>query len=98
MLVPADCEKCGACCRSDSSSFVPLTRDDQERLGSQCSELTELRHGQVYMRMQDGACAALDESEGLSRCSVYDRRPVICQEFEQGSDECRSHLIEIRKQ
>ena len=98
VVVPADCGKCGACCRSDSSSFVPLLGGDQKRLGSQLAALTEVRHGQLYMRMRDGGCAALDESKGLSRCSVYDSRPNVCRTFEQGSDECLSHLVAIRKQ
>ncbi len=97
LVVPADCGKCGACCRSDSSSFVPLLGGNQKRLGSQLAALTEVRHGQLYMRMRDGVCTALDESEGLSRCSVYDSRPDVCRTFQQGSDECLSHLVDIRK-
>ena len=97
MIVPADCEKCGACCSFDTSTFVPLNAADERRLGAAWAGLTHEQDGQVYMRMQDGACAALDRSQGLSRCSIYESRPDLCREFNQGSPECRSVLLSIRR-
>lgn len=37
-------------------------------------------------RLEDGWCAALERS--TMRCSIYDRRPWICREFEMGGYEC----------
>ena len=34
-----------------------------------------------FMRMEDGHCAALDTSEGLFRCTIYEQRPVICRVY-----------------
>jgi Fe-S-cluster containining protein len=39
-------------------------------------------------RLDDGWCAALDRSTML--CTIYDKRPLICREFEMGSFECLS--------
>ena len=37
-------------------------------------------------RLEDGWCSALDRSTML--CTIYDRRPLICREFEMGGPEC----------
>ena len=37
-------------------------------------------------RLEDGWCSALDRSTML--CTIYDRRPLICREFEMGGREC----------
>ena len=42
--------------------------------------------GMTMARLEDGWCAALDRSTML--CSIYDRRPWICREFEMGGREC----------
>lgn len=42
--------------------------------------------GQVMRRLGDGWCAALDRDS--MRCTIYSRRPLICREFELGSDDC----------
>jgi Fe-S-cluster containining protein len=97
MIVPADCEDCGACCAFDSPTFVPLNTADQEHLGARLEELTHEEAGQRYMRMHEGYCLALDRSGGASQCSIYDQRPELCREFHQGSSECRSVLLSIRR-
>lgn len=98
MIVPADCETCGACCCFKDPTFVPLTVEDQDLLGAGVGPLTHEQEGQVYMRIGDGGyCAALDRSEGLARCSIYHRRPQLCREFQQGTPECRSVLISLGK-
>jgi Fe-S-cluster containining protein len=38
------------------------------------------------LRLDDGWCAALDRDTML--CTIYDRRPLICREFAEGSEEC----------
>lgn len=42
--------------------------------------------GMIMERLDDGWCAALNRETML--CSIYDRRPLICREFEMGSYEC----------
>ena len=42
--------------------------------------------GMTMARLDDGWCAALDRSTML--CTIYEKRPLICREFETGSYEC----------
>lgn len=37
-------------------------------------------------RLRDGWCVALDRN--TMKCSIYERRPVICREYPMGGDEC----------
>jgi Fe-S-cluster containining protein len=39
-------------------------------------------------RLNDGWCAALDRHTMM--CSIYEKRPLICREFEMGGYECLS--------
>ena len=43
--------------------------------------------GMTMARLEDGWCAALDRDSLL--CTIYERRPLICREFEMGGHECR---------
>lgn len=46
-------------------------------------------HGVEAMhRLDDGWCEALDRD--TMRCTIYERRPLVCREFAMGSRECRS--------
>ena len=40
----------------------------------------------VMLRLDDGWCAALDRDTMM--CTIYERRPLICREFEMGAPEC----------
>jgi len=42
--------------------------------------------GMTMARLDDGWCAALDRATML--CSIYDKRPWICREFEMAGYEC----------
>jgi uncharacterized protein len=42
--------------------------------------------GWVMLRLDDGWCAALDRNS--MRCSIYERRPIICREYQMGGYEC----------
>lgn len=42
--------------------------------------------GMSMARLDDGWCAALDRSTML--CSIYEKRPLICREFEMGGYDC----------
>ena len=37
-------------------------------------------------RLDDGWCAALDRNTMM--CTIYEKRPLICREFEMGEVEC----------
>ena len=37
-------------------------------------------------QLDDGWCAALDRN--TMNCTIYEKRPLICREFEMGSYEC----------
>ena len=74
------CATCRACC---CQLEVMLMGDDdipprfthQDRWG-----------GWTMRRLDDGWCAALDRQTML--CTIYQRRPLICREFEVGDSDC----------
>ena len=74
------CSNCQACCcRLEviliSETGVPERFIDTDEWG-----------GQTMARSDDGWCAALDRS--TMSCSIYEKRPFICREFEMGGYEC----------
>ena len=42
--------------------------------------------GQIMARLDDGWCAAVDRR--TMRCRIYERRPMVCREFQVGSGDC----------
>ena len=44
--------------------------------------------GRTMARLEDGWCSALDRNTMM--CSIYEKRPWICREFEMGEYECIS--------
>lgn len=72
-----NCEAC--CCRLE----VLLMGDDDIP-----TELTveDPRGGSSMRRLHDGWCVALDRN--TMKCTIYERRPVICREYRMGGDEC----------
>jgi uncharacterized protein len=74
------CENCKACCcRLEVMLFtdtgVPNRFIQTDKWGSE-----------TMRRLSDGWCAALDRD--TYRCSIYANRPLVCREFDMGSDEC----------
>ncbi|RMR57855.1 hypothetical protein ALP84_04252 [Pseudomonas cichorii] len=49
--------------------------------------------GEVMLRLDDGWCAALDRNTMM--CTIYEKRPLICREFEEGSEECLNERLGI---
>ena len=47
---------------------------------------TDAWGGTVMARLDDGWCAALDRQTML--CTIYERRPTICRDFELGGHDC----------
>lgn len=74
------CNTCQACCcRLEvlliTDTGVPSVYVDTDKWG-----------GSTMRRLDDGWCAALDRNTML--CRIYDKRPLICREFELGSEDC----------
>lgn len=83
------CSNCQACCcRLEvmiiTDTGVPHVHVSVDEWGAE-----------TMLRLDDGWCSALDRDTHM--CSIYDKRPLICREFEMGSYECRNersvHLI-----
>jgi Fe-S-cluster containining protein len=74
-----NCQAC--CCRLEvmliSDTGVPDKFIEHDEWG-----------GRRMARLDDGWCAALDR-DTLS-CTIYEKRPQICRDFEMGGDECLS--------
>ena len=73
----ADCE--AICCRLEvlliTDTGVPGWLIETDQWG-----------GTTMARLEDGWCAALDRNTLL--CSIYDRRPWVCREYEMGGPDC----------
>ena len=73
----SDCQAC--CCQLEvmliGDADVPEQFTGQNPWG-----------GWVMRRLDDGWCAALDRNTMM--CTIYERRPLICREFEMGAPEC----------
>jgi Fe-S-cluster containining protein len=50
---------------------------------------------QVMGKADDGWCAALDR--GAMRCGIYDRRPLVCREFDMDGEDCRREREDWRR-
>lgn len=89
-----ECVRCGTCCFSEAPDYLRVLGVDYERLGDDAERLTHSIENRVYMRLEDGHCAAL-RVDGETRqflCSVYERRPDVCRWLERGSGNCRGEL------
>ena len=74
------CSNCQACCcRLEvmiiSDTGVPDIHVSVDKWGAE-----------TMLRLDDGWCSALDRETFM--CSIYEKRPLICREFEMGSYEC----------
>ncbi len=80
-----DCQSCGACCafsydwpefsEEDNCEGIPL-------------EMCDCDHGR--MRCIGDRCVALSGQIGVKvSCAVYAARPVVCKQFEPGTEECK---------
>jgi Fe-S-cluster containining protein len=92
-----DCQDCALCCFSSDERFAELENTDFARLTlDEQVRLTVFRDGRCHMRVEEGHCAALVRRDGRWACSVYERRPQVCRDFERGADACRYELDEAR--
>ncbi|MBN2427482.1 MAG: YkgJ family cysteine cluster protein [Deltaproteobacteria bacterium] len=76
------CTNCQAsCCRLEAMLFDDTDIPDK-------FVVTDARGNMSMARLEDGWCAALDRD--TMSCTIYEKRPWICREFEMGEYECLS--------
>lgn len=79
-----DCISCGACCAYSDS--WPVFIGDGDGAGIP-AELIDF--GRRRMLCHGSRCAALAGEIGRrAHCSVYRNRPLVCREFQPGSEDC----------
>lgn len=75
----ANCEAC--CCRLEvmliTDTGVPDHLIKIDKWG-----------GRTMLRLEDGWCAGLDRI--TMKCTIYEKRPWVCREYEVGAYECIS--------
>ncbi|WP_239985730.1 YkgJ family cysteine cluster protein [Marinobacter salexigens] len=74
------CANCRACCCRLEVMLISETGVPERFIE------TDSWGGQTMARLEDGWCAALDRDTML--CSIYEKRPFICRQFEMGGYEC----------
>lgn len=76
------CASCEACCCRLEVLLITDTGVPKNFVGTD-------EWGRMVMgRLDDGWCSALDRDTML--CSIYQKRPWVCREFEMGGYECNS--------
>jgi Fe-S-cluster containining protein len=79
-----DCLTCGACCAY--SDTWPAFIGDGDGAGIP-DELIDFDRGR--MQCYGNRCSALAGEIGRrAQCSVYANRPLVCREFQAGSEDC----------
>ena len=79
-----DCLACGACCAYSESWPVFIGEGDGAGIPR---ELIDLEHGRMLSHGR--RCAALaGELGSRAQCSIYADRPLVCREFQPGSEDC----------
>lgn len=91
------CEICGgACCEAVTLDVTPFAQSSDFVRFLEFRSLPQVREvdgkQSVNMRLFDARCLMLKGG----RCCVYDQRPLMCQIFEPGSQNCRSTVTARR--
>jgi Fe-S-cluster containining protein len=86
------CVECGACCNFDDPRYAMVLEEDSERFLPEDHALTHWTAGRCFMRVVDGHCAALQQIEGMSWCTIYERRPQGCRDAARGGPDCHKGL------
>jgi len=82
--VSLDCVSCGACCAYSESWPAFIGDGDGEGIPDELIDFDRER-----MLCHGNRCAALvGEIGNRAVCSVYASRPLVCREFQSGSDDC----------
>ena len=74
------CAECDACCcklevMQMGDDDIPARFTVEDQWG-----------GEVMRRLDDLWCAALDRD--TMKCSIYERRPIVCRDFQMGESDC----------
>lgn len=84
-----DCKVCAACCFSERERYVIVTGTDHARLApDEQRTLVEFEGIRCFMKMTDGHCIALEQKGDEWLCSIYERRPQLCRDYERGGGAC----------
>ena len=87
------CLDCGACCACYRVSFYWREVSELEVTGVPLALTEKLNHHRMVMlgtNQKSPHCIALQGEIGVAvNCSIYDRRPSPCREFEAGTERCR---------
>jgi hypothetical protein len=79
-----DCLACGACCAYSESWPAFIGEGDGAGIPDELIDFERQR-----MLCHGDRCAALAGEIGRrARCSVYENRPLVCREFQAGSEDC----------
>lgn len=82
--MPLDCQSCGACCAYSESWPAFIGSRDSEDIPEEYIDADNAR-----MLCFGKRCAALTGEIGSrAACAVYAQRPLVCREFQAGSDDC----------
>lgn len=81
------CSNCEACCCQ-----LEVILDDDRGIPPAYTAVDSWG-GLVMRRLEDGWCAALDRR--TLRCTIYNRRPQNCRDFETGSYECLEERVQM---
>ncbi len=91
MPTEVPCNTCTECCKTNQGLFLhPEQGDDVESYAHRV--LTDQATGTPVFLLAanpDGHCVYL----GLSGCTIYDRRPILCRTFD-----CRKHYLILPRQ
>jgi len=80
-----DCLVCGGCCAWSETWQVLMGPRDGEGIPDELIDFDNQR-----MQSWGHRCAALEGEIGCRvGCSVYADRPLVCREFQAGSEDCR---------
>ncbi len=79
-LLPSSvpCNGCTACCRGDIITLHPEMGDDPSQYETREVEIPGRGTVHVIIKNDDGNCVYL----GRNGCTIHDRAPAICQEFD----------------
>lgn len=80
------CSNCQACCCRLEVMIITDTGVPEQYIHY------DQWGAETMLRLDDGWCAAVDRETLM--CTIYENRPLICREFEMGSDECKDERIE----
>jgi len=78
--VEVSCENCEACCCRLEVMLITDTGVPDKYI-----ELDKWGGG-TMAQLEDGWCSALDRN--TMKCTIYEKRPWVCREFEMGQYEC----------